>query len=78
MKTTIKPQTIHGLRLDYFMAASYYWFRAEGDNENLVSALNRQLAEKLKPRFSGKDLPTEQEVRQFALNRWPSHKIHGA
>jgi hypothetical protein len=63
------------VRLDYLMAASYYWFKAVGNDEQLVSALYRAKAEKLKLQL-GAHLPTPEEVRAFAVERWPAHRLH--
>jgi hypothetical protein len=66
------------LRMDYLMAASWYWLRAEGPDENLVSSLNRMKAQDLAQRFAGLSLalPTPEETYSYAQERWPQYKLH--
>ena len=78
MKHPINTETEAGLRLDYIMAAAWFWFRAEDAEENLVSYLNRSRARNLAQRFEvlRLTLPTPQEVYSYAQERWPEYKLH--
>ncbi len=74
----MKPQsteTTAALRLEYLISASYYFFKAEGDDEQLHSALNRMKAQKLALSL-GSHVPKFEEVRAFAVERFPAHKRH--
>ena len=76
----MKPKTEHGnstaiVRQEYLAAASYYWFKAVGNDEQLVSSLNRIQAQRLALEL-GAYVPTPEEVRAYAIERFPAHKIH--
>lgn len=66
------------LRLEYMIAAAWFWVRAEERDETLVSALNRTKARNLQRRFEvlHMTLPTPEEVYEYAQDRWPAHKLH--
>ena len=68
------------LRMDYIMSAAFYWLRAEGPDENMVSALNRMKARGTKERLEMLNiaLPTAKEIYSYAAERWPKHKLHSA
>jgi len=69
------PRTLENVRLEYLTAASYYWYRAVGNDEQLVSALYRTQAEKL-ARELGVHTPTPEEVRAYAVQRFAKHQLH--
>lgn len=73
-----KKESAAGMRLDYMMAAAWYYYRAEGADEQLASALNRMQAQKLHQRFLGlgMELPTPEEIQGYAQSKWPAHKLH--
>ena len=75
MAKRIDGENTEALRLEYLMAASYFWFRAEGNDEQLVSALYRSKAAKLKLALNNY-CPTDEQVRAYAVDRFPAHKLH--
>lgn len=81
MRRQNKPifiETPESLRLDYLTAAAYDYYRAEGADENLASALNRIRARRLQERLLnlGMALPKAEEVQAYAAAQWPRHKVH--
>lgn len=78
-RTAPAAESAASLRWDYILAAAYWWFRAEGPDETLVSALNRVKATSLQQRLLllNIPLPTPEEIHAHAAQRWPAHKIHG-
>lgn len=68
------------LRLECLAAGAWYWFRAEGQDENMVSALNRMKYRNLVERFRTLNipLPTPEDMYAYAAEKWPKHKLHPA
>lgn len=77
-RTTTNTETRESLRLEYIMAAAWYYLRAEGPEENLTSVLCRMQAQNLHQRFQALrlELPTPAEIHAYAADRWPAHKLH--
>lgn len=75
-KREIGSESTEGLRLEYLMAAAYYWYKAEGNDEQLVCALQRVRAQNLSRKLQN-HLPTPEEVRAYAVGRFPAHRLHG-
>lgn len=71
-------ETAASIRQDYLMAARYYYFRAEGINEDLTSVFSRINADKLLKRMQTLNIavPTAEEIRAYAAESWPEHKLH--
>ena len=68
------------MRLEMIAAGAYYWLRAEGQDENMVSALNRMKYRQMVERFDALNIPkpTPEEMYACAAEKWPSHKLHAA
>lgn len=79
-RTVEVKETVETLLLDCIAAGAYYWFRAEGPYENMVSALNRMKYRELAQRFETLNLPlpTPEEMYAYASDKWPKHKLHAA
>jgi hypothetical protein len=77
-QTTKSTESAASIRSDYIQGAKYYYLRAEGWDENLVSALNRMNAEKLRQRMKTLNIavPTAEELHAAAAESWPEHKLH--
>jgi hypothetical protein len=73
-------ENIHVMLSDCIAAGAWYWFRAEGQDENLVSALNRMKYREMVNRFQSLNipLPTPEEMYAHAVEKWPAHKLHPA
>lgn len=73
-------ESLQVMLLDCIAAGSWYWFRAEGDDENMVSALNRMKYRGMVERFRTLNipLPTPEEIYAYAADKWPKHKLHAA
>lgn len=61
-------------------AGSYYWYRAEGPHENMISALNRAKYRQMVERFDAMGIPrpSAEEMYAAAASKWPKHKLHTA
>jgi len=77
-RTTQHTETEAGLRLEYIMAAAWYYLKAEGRDENQASVLNRMHAQNLYQRFRALrlDVPQPAEIYAYAAEKWPAHKLH--
>jgi len=78
MKRDRIPETNASLRIEYLMAACYAFFRAEDADENLVSALRRLQAERLRRKLEGRgaQIPAPAEVREWAVQRFGEERLH--
>ena len=68
------------MRLQYIMAAAWFYLKASSADENLVSALNRTQASQLLTDLMrhGLPIPTAQDIYAYAAERWPSFRLHPA
>ena len=75
---TPQHESVHTMRLDAIAAGAYYWFRAEGPDEELVSTLNRMRYRNLIHRFEVLNIPqpTSADILAYAKDKWPAHKLH--
>jgi hypothetical protein len=73
-------ESLHSMLLDCIAAGAYYWFRAEGWDENTVSAFNRMKYREIVGRFQALSLPlpTSEQMYAYAAEKWPAHKLHPA
>jgi len=73
-------ENVATMLLESIAAGAYYWLRAEGPDENMVSALNRMRYRQMVERLKSLDipLPTAEEMYAYAADRWPKHKLHAA
>lgn len=73
-------ETLSSLLQDCIRTGAYYWFRAEGPDENLQSALNRMQYRQMVERLNslGIPRPTPDEIYAHAHDKWPEHKLHPA
>lgn len=80
MKRQKSQESITSLLLECIAAGAWYWFRAEGQDENLVSTLNRLKYRELAQRFDALNIPrpTAGEMYAYAVDKWPKHKLHPA
>jgi hypothetical protein len=71
-------ETRASLRFDYLQEAQWYFLRAEGNDENLVSVMHRIRASNLQERMDmlGVPVPTPEETYAAALEKWPEHRLH--
>ena len=74
-KATGSAVNTAALRLDYLIAASWFWVKATG-SEQLVSALNRLRAQEIARELGPHNTPSPEEVCAYARDRWPEHKLH--
>jgi len=77
-RTKESKESLQCLLLDCIEAGAWYWFRAEGIDENLTSALNRMKYRKITDRLKSLNipLPTPEEMYVYATDKWPTHKLH--
>jgi hypothetical protein len=78
-KTTNK-ESLQVILMDCIAAGVWYWFRAEGDDENMASALNRMKYRGMIQRLEALNIPcpTPDEIYAYAAEKWPMHKLHPA
>lgn len=79
-RTEKSKESVAQLLLECIAAGAYYWLRAEGPDENMVSALNRMKYRDVIQRFQTLNIPqpTPEEMYAYAADKWPAHKLHSA
>lgn len=79
-RTETRQETMTQMFADYIAAGAWNWLRAEGDDENLVSALNRMRYRTIVQRFESLNIqpPTPADLYAAAAEKWPAHKLHPA
>lgn len=77
-KAVKQQETAASLRFDYIQEAKYYYFRSEGVDEALVSALHRSNAMSMHQRMlaMGVELPSPEEIKAAARETWTDIKLH--
>jgi len=70
----------NNLYMNAVEAGSYYYYRAEGEVENLISVTGRMTYQSLVSQLKkqGLRVPTAQELYLAATTRWPAAKLHPA
>jgi hypothetical protein len=76
-----KPRTAlpaASLQFEYIRHAAFFYFRAVGPEENLVSAGERQLAGAARRMLEeyGIAVPSPGEVYGYAQDKWKPHQLH--
>ena len=71
-------ENVATMLLECIAAGAYYWFRAEGPDENIVNAMNRMRYRQMVERFEAMNIlrPTAEEMYAYAADKWPKHKLH--
>lgn len=79
-RTEKSQENVATMLLECIAAGAYSWFRAEGPDENMVSAMNRMRYRQMVQRFETLNipLPTAEEMYAYAADKWPKHKLHAA
>lgn len=77
-KDTDKNETPAALRLKCALDGAWFWFRAEGQDEDLLSATHRLRYHTIKARLDmlGIEPPTAKEMYAIAADKWPAHKLY--
>ena len=62
----------------YLKHAAYYFYKADGKLDTIVSAAHRSKAAALVVRLieAGEDLPSASEVREYAVTIFPPGRVH--
>lgn len=78
MRKQQKQETNESLRRDYVSHAAYYYYRGFTTDENMLSAFERNLAEKLKEALITRCMPVPEgeEIRAYATSLFPPDHLH--
>lgn len=68
------------LQFEYIRHAAWFYYRAVGDDENLVSALERNLASQWETLLHQRSIrvPDAQEIYGYAQEKWREDQLHPA
>jgi hypothetical protein len=79
MKRTVSTRpNAATMQWEYIRCAAYYFFRAVGDTEQVVSALYRDKAAALRQLLDQYSVrvPDAEEIYGYAKDKWQAHQLH--